>query len=1103
MRLSERAIEAPRLVLLVTLLVCGFGLAGVFTLPKERDPRVKLPVVVVAVPNLGATPDTNEREIVRRFEDALKTLDGLRDEGAIISQAVNGAAVFQIVFEDGVEVSDARLDVESITNRVKSEFPIQAQSDPGPQVNDIAFEDWPIIQVVVAGGSDPVRRRRVAERLQSEIENLPGVAGVDVFGGLVQEVRIEIDPHLMVQYGFTYDGLRTAVRRANEESPSGDIDTAPGANFQVRIEHKLDSIEAIEAVPIGVFDGKPVVLADVAQVRLGHEKVASIARYGGEDAVVLLARRKTDIDVLAAAEAIQDVVLGFPGQEFTIGLTRDQGREIRYMLHQLGTSAGYGTILVIIILWVFLGWRNASLIGLSVPLAILGSAAIMLLAKRSITPDLAINSMTLFAMILVVGMVVDGCIIVGENIYRHRELGLAPVEASKRGIAQVGPSLVCAYLTTFAAFGPMFLVRGVMGDFLELLPIVVSFALFSAMLVDHILMPVLSLYFMKTPKGAPAPDQPIPRCLSQADSACASEIRAAETMVSSSRAAAVYGRMLDYALHHRLMVLLMATMVTMAPIVLFAAGAIGVEFFPESDYAIVEVHFELPLGSSMKTRTSQVGRTIEQAVMRAVRPEEWYQRRPDAPRVKPVTTIGEPGALTNRLDTPHGTGPEFGMVYIELELAGSRERTLAEIRNAILAEIPPLPDVIVKLASPSEGPPVGSPVLVRVLGRERTTLEELAERAREIEDLLRSIPGTYDVSSDFRMRPEFVVIPDRMQASLFEIDASQIGSSINYALEGVKVGEVDFGGDEQIDLRIRNLASHRDEFEDLSNLPMLTRTGNPVILDQVASVARTQSANVIRHYDRQRVINIRCELEGGMLVDDVRSKLAAGLAIAGSNGRRGPVSARNDRLIFADDRVAIEFDGETSIRDDALYDLKIALLVAFVLMLIILVLRFNSFIQPLIVLSSVPLSLVGVAIGLMICGFHFSVSAMIGVVALAGIVVNDAIVLVDFINRLRQSGVALQQAVIYAGQLRLRPIFLTTVTTVGGLLPLSLNIAGGGEFWQPLTVTMMFGLGFATLLQLFIIPLAYYTFDRCQRASLLDPMRRPELVGPAVQAGVG
>ena len=446
---------------------------------------------------------------------------------------------------------------------------------------------------------------------------------------------------------------------------------------------------------------------------MGHKPRTSMARYDGRDAVVLLARPKTDIDVLATANTIQDLVDQFDaaGEGVQVGTVRSQGREIDYMLRMLSTSAVYGTVLVIVVLCVTMGWRNAGLISFAVPFAILGTGAIMWFAKRTFFPDLAINNMLMFAMILVVGMVVDGGIIVGENIYRHRELGRSPQDAAKRGIAEVGPSLMAAYMTTFSAFTPMFLVGSVMGDFLQVLPTVVMFALCSAMLVDHFLLPVISVYLMKPSRKALQRMANGSDALDTDDSMTPQqrEIANAQAVANATRVRRGYGAMLRFAMHNRLLVLVLTVITATTPVAMFMIGAVDFEFFPETDFPVVEVYFELPLGSSMEYSTVKVAQQIEQAVLRAVEPHEWYQPSLNAPPARPVTTIGKPGELNIRLDNDQGTGPEFGMVYVELSLAEDRDRTSMEIRDAIARAMPPMPGVIVKIKSPKEGPPHGCP----------------------------------------------------------------------------------------------------------------------------------------------------------------------------------------------------------------------------------------------------------------------------------------------------------------------------------------------------------------------------------------------------------
>ena len=1137
MSLSDRAIELPRLVILTSVLACAMGFIALVSLPKERTPRVKLPVILVAVVNPGASPSDNEDEIVRKIEKNVGELKGLRSDGGVRSLAANGAAIIQFVFDDSQDVDEAKSDVTDLIDRIEGEFPPQAQTDPAPSVNDIAFEDFPVIQVVIAGGGPgggdgggAVLRREVAEELQDRIEEVQGIARVDLFGGLEEEVQVSVNADVMTLRGFWYDKIASAIRAANTPAPTGELRSA-GGEQRVRTQSKLEDLESIRDLPIdraGSGGGQPILLGDIASVEMGSKDPLSVARYGGEDAVVLLARAETDIDVLGAADKVQELVDAFvadgSNRGTDVGTVRSQAREIRYMMSQLGGSAFYGTILIIIILWIFMGWRNALLISIALPFSILLTAGLMWVCKHTFLPDIAINNMTMFAMILVVGLVVDGCIIVGENIYRHRELGRPPVDAAKLGVHEVGTSLLSAYLTTFAAFGPMFLVSGIMGDFLSLLPTTVIFALIAAMLVDHFLLPVLSMYVMRVKRAAvnATPEElDARREMSNEEE----EIANMAMVTRSSRIKRVYGRMLGYALQHRGLVLGLSLSVATMPAVLFWMGAIRFEFFPKSDIPIVEVNFELPLGSAMQRTAAgdagavyagatqpadadgvggmravramtseEVAAALEAAVVRAVRPDEWYRPSEGSPRVRPVTTIGEPGALNINLSGDEGQGPEFGLIYVELELASDRDRSVYEIRDAIVEELPRLPGVEARVNVPAEGPPTGSPVAIRLLGREDTDMATLRSRAQEVERILKRLPGTYDVTSDDRLRPEVHVTPNDAVANLFNITRTGINNAVNYALEGVKLGEVTFGTDNEIDLRLRNLPSGRDQIDDLENLPLRAPNGGVVDLGQVARVERVRDANVIRHYDTDRVITVRSQLHDGFIADDVKAELIATLRPELTAAQQHTLlTDRGNATVYSDPYVRIEFGGENEERDKALEDLNLALVVGAAAMMIILTVKFNSFIQPLIVLLSVPLSLVGVSMGLMIAGFNFSISAMIGVVALSGIVVNDAIVLVDFINRMKAAGIPTDQAVIAAGQLRIRPIFLTTATTVGGLVPLALNLSGGGEFWQPLTLSIMCGLAFATLLQLFVIPIAYYTLVSDTKKSWLDPLSHPRL----------
>jgi HAE1 family hydrophobic/amphiphilic exporter-1 len=707
--------------------------------------------------------------------------------------------------------------------------------------------------------------------------------------------------------------------------------------------------------------------------------------------------------------------------------------------------------------------------------------------------------MVLFAVILVMGEVVDGAIVVGENIYRHRELGRPPVEAAKRGIEEVRTALLASYGTTFAGYSAMFLVHGAMGQYLRLLPIVAIFSLLAALISLFFVKPLMSVYLMEKPKKT----SDALRTAQLRDDMGDAEREAAyaEAEIAGSRLKRGYRFILGTAIEHRWLVLGLVFATTAVPVGLFFSGALAFEFFPEADVPVIEVHFELPLGSSMEKKSTEVAAEIEQAVNKAVRPDEWYRPGASPERVKPVTTMGDPGALNTRIDASDGIGPEFGLVYVELESADNRERSAAEIRRAILAALPPMPGVIVRVTSPVEGPPAGAPVVLRELAQRDTTIPALAARAAEMEKLLRGIPGTRDVTSDYRVRPEIVVTPRREIASLFGVDAMQIATSVSYALEGVTVGEVDFGGRDKIELRLRNLASDRSDLRDLTDLPLRSPTGKIVSLDQVSRIERALNPSVIEHYDRKRVISVRAHLDPGTLADDVKASVIEALRTDLSRAQQRALALdRQNKVLASDDQFTLEFGGENELRDSAAGDLQIALVVAMIANLIILVVKFNEFTQPLIIVFSVPLSLIGVTLAFLVTGLNLSVMAMIGIVAVSGVVVDNAILKVEFINHWRRLGLPLEKAVIYAGVLRIRPILLTTLVTVGGLLPAALNIGGGGEVWVPLAVAFIGGLGFSTIVQLLVVPLMYYTFCGERRSKAAKRSTSPHLLTASVRS---
>ncbi len=1115
MKISEKSVEHPRIVLVIAIASVLFGLLGVQSLPKERTPRIKLPIVIAAVANPGAQPLTNDTQIVRRIEEeASGELDDLDESGGLQSQALYGAGLVQFFFQDGVDIRDAKQDVQELINRIKGEFPERAQTDPGPILSEIDFEGWPVVQVFLAGG-EVGERFTLADELKDRIEELDGIRVVQEFGRREREVSVLLDPERIAEQRLTSAYVINALQRGNIDLPTGELERT-GVERRVRFDGRFADLDEVRGLPLQEREGRIIRLGDVADVEFGYEPQTSIARYGQQDAVVLQAMGMKDINVLALSDEVEALVAGFAaergmsadgesGSGMLIGTNRSQGREIRIMFDQLGSSAVFGMALVVIVLTIFMGWRNALLISIAIPFSLILASALMLIAKRTFFEDLAINNMSLFSLILVIGMVVDGALIVGENIFRHREMGQSPVDAAKLGIREVGPAVLTADLTTVAAFAPMYVVRGVMGDFMGTMPTVVIFALTASLLVDHFLLPALSVYVLKPSK------KQLKKAVEGGHASATGEIDpgAIAKMAETTRFSRWYGRIIRRSMEHRKLVIAMTLVAATTPAVLGWTGALGFSFFPEGDIAQIEAYVETPMGTDMETGAVHAAAQVEDAILRAIRPEEWHRPVAGGPPVRPTTTIGETSALSTRLEASWETGPEYARIFCELVLEQDRERKVNEIIEAIRAELPDLPGVRVELKAPTEGPPTGSDVYVRVMGDDSISIERLNERANEIMAIVESIPGAVDVNSSHKLRPQYRATPIREVAGFFGVTTIDIAQALSSALRGVEVTDVDFGGDEEFDIRVRSSADNRRTLSDLRDLPVRTATGRVVSLDQVADVRRVVEPNQIKRYDRKRMIAISATLEDGTLADDVKQELEAQLGVSVNEApvREGFAGAidkfkagmeKPKTEIFRDREIVVEFGGENEVRDDAVADLSLAMMLATALMSLILIVQFNSFVQPLIVLAAVPLSLIGVGFGLALLGLDFSVAAMIGVVALAGIVVNDGIVLVSFINQLRRVGVEKQRACVLAGQLRLRPVFLTTVTTVGGLMPLALNVSGGGEFWQPLTFSIIFGYSFATALTLVVIPLLYTMLVK-DRGALLNPGTHPVYSRPPAE----
>jgi len=1047
MYISHKAIDHPRVVIVGVLMVIAMAALALMYLPVQRTPAINTAIVLVIIPYPGAQPTEVEEDITRKIEDALQGLDNVDYIG---STSMRGSSVTNIVFLEGVEAKRARDDVAHLVDQVRRELqPLGREVEP--IITDIDFESFPIMLVNLAGpeGFDQRALKQIAEDVQDELEAIPGVANTQIFGGREREIHVNINPDLFVEYGLSLGDIRRALANFHTALPGGSLNTAE-FDFQVRSETRFRNVDDIRQVVVGKRGGGLIRIEDIAEVRDTYQRLKNVAQLDGKNTATIIVNKEPNINTLGTARAIKDRVAElqeqYPHIEFST--TRDISEDISVMLWVLGSSAVVGAMLVLVVLAWSMGLRISILVLSAVPFST-AIALIFLFAAQ-----IPISNLVIFSFILVLGMVVDGAIIVAENIHRHIERGESPEVAAKTGIDEVGVPVIAADLTTIAAFLPMLLVPGIMGDFLGVMPKVVSVALFGSIIVDHLLIPAVAARWYR--RREPQSEAPASPARQPHPAHPHSRIRPNHGVFTRS-----YAALLRYCLKNPWVVFGCCACMIVWAVATFRH--IGFTFFPESDRAQFEVNFELPLGYSIE-ETLKASTAITDPLL---------DLQDKGEVVHFVTAVGSSSGLASRLDTDPVTGPEFGKVMVQLTQPTTRKRHQNRIIEELRSKIRPYPGMIHRVEELKEGPPGGAAVMVRLSGKD---LEQLGRLGRAIAARLADVPGTIEVQTDYRPdSPEFVVEPNPDMVGQFDLTDIEVARLVQTAVLGDTTIELTMD-DEDVTLRLQADPEYQKHKDDITRLMLTSPTGRRARLGQLAEVRRGTGLFAVNRRDRRRTVTVRCNLrkDTGVIPDDVFKVLREeilpdfGLRVVEGNNMAFIGSSASDS-----EGTRAEFTGENEERDKNNRYLARSMIVGVILIFAILVVQFNSFRQTAVVLATVPLSFIGVIFGMWVCGHPFSMASFIGLICLAGIVVNDAIVLVDFANQARRRGMHVKHAILEAGVNRLRPVILTTVTTIGGLLPLFLNFSGGAEFWGPLTGAVIFGLAFATVLTLVVIPVCY------------------------------
>ncbi|OAT83613.1 efflux RND transporter permease subunit [Desulfotomaculum copahuensis] len=996
MHLTNFAVRKPVTIgaLALFLIVTGFLLQG--KLSVELFPAVDIPNVAVLIEYPGGSVQASERNVLKPLEDALKTVNGVKD---IYSSAFSGSAVCALELRPGTDLNQAVVDVERKIAEKKNDLPPEIKSS----VLKFDLNDRPVVTLALTSRSrSPEELYRLADdQIKDRLASLPGVGEVDVSGGRQREIDVAVDPVKLAGYGLSLAQISAAIKAVNFSLPGGDVKQG-GREFETQIHPLLGSIRDLAAVPVPAGDNN-VLLGDVAGVKENPAPESERVSLNGQPAVTVAVKKISSAGLVATSDAIrhETAVLqsALPPGVHLVALG-DSSVFIREVLSETVHNLAEGIIITGLVLLVALRqWRSAMIAMLAIPTSLCAVVLIMYFA------GISLNMLTLMAMIIAIGILVDDSIVILENIGRHMAAGKDPRRAAVEGREEIGKVAVAITMADVAVFAPLALVGGFIGQFFRDFGLVVVCATLISLLVSFTLTPMLAARYLHP---SPAADER-----------------------GTRRAHRFYRSVVRWSMRHRAAVILLTGATLAAVAALTAGGRIGTEFMSRIDTGRFFVYLELPPGSSLDDTAGAAGRTAKKLQgMAGV-----------------ADVLATAGAIPNELRQG------YNLAQLEVDLKPRRERKLSvwaiedEVRGL---QMPPgvtlrvAEDVLFGRATP--------PVSLMVTGPD---LHELAGLAEKVENTVRSVPGTADVSMNWHQgQPTIDIAVDEQRSARMNLSPDLIAANVRLALQG-ETDQMYLENGREEDLRLHLAGSGRYDPGHLAALPVGSSSQGTVRLDQVADISYTAGPVEVNHYNGERMIMVSANTRGrplGDVLNDIRRKLQLQPLPAGYR---------------------VVFQGEASDMQDSFQTMLVVLVLSVMMVYLILIILYESFTTPVLRMVSLPLALAGGILGLYLTGKTLNLTSMLGLIMVDGLVAKNGTLLIDYTHTLRQRGMSLRRALEEAGAVRMRPVLMTTATLVSAMLPAALALTPGSEARSGMAVVLISGLLFSTLLTLIVVPVSY------------------------------
>lgn len=1025
MKITELSIARPVTVAMCVLIVLILGWVSLDRLPLDLLPELNFPIAAVVTTYEGAAPQEVESHVTRPIEEVMTTVGNVTN---VSSTSTRGQSLVLVEFNWGTDMNFASLEMREQLDLIEPLLPDGAGS---PRVLRFDPSQLPIMQLAVGGSlSLPELKVLAEESVKSRLERIEGVASVQVLGGTEPQVHVLLDPTLMRVYGVSFSQVTQALQAANLNLPGGQIEEG-SRQVSVRTTGQFTSVDEIARVRIPTATGG-VLLRDIAVVREGESDAVQYTRLNRRPSLGINILKETGANSVTVARAVRAELARLEREyqgilEFVV--VADEAEFVEASVNSVMSNAVAGGLLAMLILVAFLrNIRSTLVIATSIPISIVATFILIYFA------GMTLNMLSLGGLALGIGMLVDNAIVVLENIFRHRQFTPDPKEAAIRGTTEVGMAIAASTLTTIAVFLPVVFIEGLAAQIFRDLSLTVSFSLIVSLAVAVTLVPLLSARWMGR-SGAMAHaggGSEIGAPLESGLVAAGSDRPGDGGSKLVARASDFLARFVRRALSRKRWVFAGAMLAFASALAI--VPLIGTEFLPAIDEGLIQVSLSMPKGTRLD-ETDEAVAALEAHLL-------------GIPEVESVfTSVGSVEA------------PDEGSLAVRLVPLERRSRSTHEVVEVIRASLPPLPGAEVRVEASSTfagGGVGGAPIQVELRGDD---LDLLRATALELKELIAALPGIANVSTSFdEGRPELQVRVARQKADELGITVAQIASAVRAAVSGDAATVLRTGTDE-IDVVVRLDERFRTSAESLAQIPIATAVGMVPLGELADLVAETSPLSVDRSA-QSRAVRINAHATVDQNLGSAASAIEALLAGYG--------------LPPGIDAV---FGGEVQQMQEAFADLGLALALAVILVYAVLASQFESLIQPLAIIFSVPLAFVGAAWGLALTGQTLNVAAFIGVIMLTGIVVNNAIVLIDFVNQLRARGMERTEALAEAARTRLRPILMTTLTTVLGMIPLALGIGEGSELEAPIAVAVIGGLSVSTLLTLVVVPAAYAALE--------------------------